>query len=136
MWLYNDNPIDEEILGEYVAFVYIITNLIDGRRYIGKKLLKSRRTKLINGKKKKLVVDSDWKKYWGSNKYLQQDVKDLGEDKFRREILRLCKSKGDANYFEAKYQFDHSVLLSNRYYNDWIIVKVARSHMKKSLDDT
>ena len=136
MWLYNDNPIDEESLSDYVAFVYIITNLVNGKRYIGKKLLKNRRTKTINGKKKKIVVDSDWKKYWGSNKILQQDVKELGEDKFRREILRLCKSKGDANYFEAKYQFDRSVLLSNMYYNDWIMCRISRSHMKKSLDDT
>lgn len=133
MWLYNDRPIDEEILGDYLAFVYIITNLTNGRKYIGKKLLKSRRTKIVGGKKKKLVVDSDWKKYWGSNKILQQDVRDLGEDKFHREILRLCKSKGEANYYEAKYQFDRSVLLSDMFYNDWIIVKVARSHVKKSL---
>lgn len=133
MWLYNDNPIDEETLNEYVAFVYIIINLTNGKRYIGKKLLKSKRTKMVNGKKKKLIVDSDWKKYWGSNKILQQDVKDLGENKFKREILRFCKSKGEANYYEAKYQFDHSVLLSDGYYNDWIIVKVARSHVKKCL---
>ena len=98
MWLYNDNPIDEETLNEYVAFVYIIINLTNGKRYIGKKLLKSKRTKMVNGKKKKLIVDSDWKKYWGSNKILQQDVKDLGENKFKREILRFCPSeniKGD-----------------------------------------
>jgi len=130
-WIYHFRPVEEEDIEGYLGFVYLITNLTNGKKYIGKKLLKSRRTKLVKGKKKKSLVDSDWKKYWGSNKTLQEDVKSLGEDCFKRQILKFCKSKGEANYFEAKYQFELDVLISDDYYNDWIMVKVARSHLKK-----
>jgi len=131
MWLYNDKEVDELELESYVGFVYIITNLEDDRRYVGKKLFKFKRTKKVKGKKKRITIDSDWKTYWGSNKLLIEDVKELGEDKFKREIIRLCKSKGEMGYYEAKYQFDLGVLESDRYYNDWIMVKVHRSHIKK-----
>ena len=118
---------------KYYGFVYKITRISDGKSYIGKKLLKSRRTKILKGKKKKITVDSDWKKYWGSNKFLQEDVKTLGEDNFKREILKFCKTKGELNYFEAKYQFDYDVLESESFYNEWIMVRVHNSHIKKAL---
>jgi hypothetical protein len=131
MWVYDGHPIDEFILGGYIGFVYKITRLSDGKGYIGKKLLKASRTKQINGKKKKVSVDSNWKKYWGSNKELQEDVKELGEDAFSREILCFCKGKGECNYMEMKYQIQFEVLESDNFYNDWILVKVHRSHLKK-----
>jgi hypothetical protein len=130
-WIYESEPIDESILDSYVGFVYCITNLVDNRKYIGKKLLKFRKSKTVKGKKKRFLVESDWKKYWGSNKQLLEDVSELGEASFKKEILRLCKSKGECNYFEAKYQFDMSVLESDSWYNDWIMVKVHRTHIKK-----
>lgn len=131
MWLYDDKPVDEPELENYIGFVYVIENKTDDRMYIGKKLLKFKRTKKIKGRNKKVSVDSDWKKYWGSNKNLQEDVLELGEDKFQRKILRLCKSKGEMNYYEAKYQFELGVLESDQYYNEWIMVKVHRTHIKK-----
>ena len=131
MWLYNDRPVDESELENYIGFVYIIENTNNDRLYIGKKLLKFKRTKKIKGKNKKILIDSDWKIYWGSNKVLQEDVKQLGESNFTRKILRLCKSKGECNYYEAKYQFDLGVLESDRFYNDAIMVRVHRSHLKK-----
>jgi hypothetical protein len=131
LWTYNSQPIDETILDSYVGFVYCITNLVDNKKYIGKKLFKFKKTKMVKGKKKRLLVESDWKKYWGSNKNLIIDVEELGEDKFTREILRLCKSKGECNYFEAKYQFESSALESESFYNDHIMVRVHRSHIKK-----
>lgn len=131
MWLYDDKPVDESELENYVGFVYVIENKTDNRMYIGKKLLKFKRTKKIKGRNRKVSVDSDWKKYWGSNKNLQEDVLELGEDKFQRKILRLCKSKGEMNYYEAKYQFELGALESDQYYNEWIMVKVHRSHIKK-----
>jgi hypothetical protein len=133
MWFFNNELVDESILDQYVGFVYKITRISDGKSYIGKKLLKSRRTKILKGKKKKITVDSDWKKYWGSNKFLQEDVKTLGEDNFKREILKFCKTKGELNYFEAKYQFDYDVLESESFYNEWIMVRVHSSHIKKAL---
>lgn len=131
MWLYNGRPVDESELEGYVGFVYVITNLEDDRVYVGKKTLKFRKTKVVKGKKKRYLVDSDWKTYWGSNKLLHEDVLELGESKFRREILRLCKTKGELNYFEAKCQFETGALESDRAYNEWIMVKVHRSHLKK-----
>lgn len=130
-WFYKNAEIDESILNEYVGFVYEITNLVDGRKYIGKKLLKKTKTKQVNGKKKKIKVDSDWKTYYGSNRKLNEDVLAMGPDKFYRNIILLCKNKGMCNYHEAKLQFLHEVLENDNYYNDWIMVKVSRSHVKK-----
>jgi hypothetical protein len=130
-WTFESQPIDETILDDYVGFVYCITNLIDNKKYIGKKLLKFRRTKVVKGKKKKILVESDWKKYWGSNKNLIADVEKLGEDKFAREILKFCRSKGECNYYESKLQFERAVLETDTYYNDWIMCKIHRSHVKK-----
>ena len=92
---------------------------------------KSTRTKLIKGKRKKVKLDSDWQTYYGSNAELKEDVKTLGGHLFNREIFKLCKSKGTANYWEMKYQIQHEVLeRPDDYYNQWIIVKVHRSHIK------
>lgn len=130
-WYYESAPIDEQILESYVGFVYCIVNLTNNKRYIGKKLLKFKKTKQVKGKKKKFLVDSDWRTYWGSNKALLEDVATFGEYNFKRVILRLCASKGECNYFEAKLQFETCALESDLYYNDWIMLKVHRSHLKK-----
>lgn len=133
MWLYNDKEIGDEDIEGYAAFVYLITNLETGRQYIGKKIFKSIQRKKVKGKtrKKKVEKDSGWREYFGSNLNLLADVEKLGQDRFRREILKLCKSRGTANYWEAKYQMQHEVLENpDKYYNDWIWVKVHRSHIK------
>ena len=129
-WIYNDTLIDSNIIDDYVGFVYIITNMNNDRRYIGKKLLKRTKTKQVKGKKKRSLVESDWKTYYGSNKELQEDVIQMGALNFKREILRLCKTKGECNYFEAKYQFDLRVLEREEFYNCWIQVKVHKAHLK------
>ena len=75
------------------------------------------------------IDESDWKEYYGSNKELQADVDKFGKDSFKREILKLCKTKGEFGYYEAKYQFDNNVLESNDYYNSWIMVRVHKKHL-------
>jgi len=127
MWLYNDLPYEE--IGEYVGYVYIITNLSSNRKYIGKKNFYFSKSKIVKGKKKRFKVESDWKTYYGSNKELVEDVEKLGPDMFRREILALCKSKGEFAYLEAKYQFDNNVLTSDDYYNGWIMCRVHKKHL-------
>ena len=117
------------MLDEYIGFVYSITNLTNNRKYIGKKLLKRSKTKKVKGKKKRMLVESDWKQYYGSNKELNADVVQIGADKFRRTIIRLCKTKGECNYWEAKYQFLLDVLEKEEYYNTWIMVKVHKKHV-------
>lgn len=132
MWTYQDREVTEDEIESHVGFVYIITNLTNNKKYVGKKLFKSTRTKTIKGKRKKVKSDSDWRDYYGSNAILKEDVKRLGPENFKREILKLCKSKGTANYFEMKYQIQFEVLeRPDEYYNEWIIVKVHRSHIKK-----
>lgn len=138
-WSYQGTPV--EILPEdCIGFVYLITNTVTGRMYVGKKLAKFARTtyktvKLKNGKKKKKKIrgkiDSDWQTYYGSNIELNKDVETLGTDKFTREILYYCKSKAECSYIEAKLQFEHKVLESNNYYNSQIRVRVHGSHIIK-----
>lgn len=134
MWLYEGEEINGDVIDEYTGFVYRITNLENGKQYIGKKLFKSTRTKKVKGKtrRKRVQTESNWKEYFGSNAALLEDVERLGPDRFKREILKLCTSKGTANYWEAWYQMDEKVLESDNYYNDWIMVKVHRSHIKTS----
>jgi hypothetical protein len=133
-WIFEEQIV-EEVDPIFVGFVYIITNKLNGKKYIGKKLLQFRRTKKIKGKSKKVLVESDWRQYFGSNVELNEDVKELGAENFDRTILRFCKSKGECSYWEAKCQFEFDVLLNpQEYYNSWIMVKVRRSHLSKILN--
>jgi hypothetical protein len=110
--------------------VYLITNQTNGKKYIGKKLFYFAKTKQVQGKKKKIKVSSDWPTYYGSSDVLVKDVKELGEENFTREILHLCKSKGECSYLEAKEQFIRGVMETDDYYNTWIMVRVRKSHIK------
>jgi hypothetical protein len=138
-WLYQGNPV-ETLPEDCVGFVYIITNRVSGRKYIGKKLSKFAKTtykvvKLKNGtKKKKRIrskIDSDWQTYYGSNEELNRDVEALGADQFTREIMYYCRSRAECSYIEAREQFTHKVLESQDYYNGQISVRVHGSHIKK-----
>jgi len=129
-WTYNDKDFTEDLIGEHYGFVYKITNLTNNKKYIGKKLFYFSRTKKVKGKKKRYKVPSDWQNYYGSSDTLTQDVLSYGRENFSREILYLCKTKGECNYLEAKEQFTRSVLESAEYYNTWIMVKVHRTHIK------
>ena len=136
-WTFQGNPIDE-LPDDCVGFVYLITNSISGRKYIGKKLAKFSKTtyktvKLKNGTKKKKKIrskiDSDWRTYYGSSPELTKDVVALGTENFTREILFICKSKAECSYIEAREQFTHRVLESANYYNGHIQVRVHGSHI-------
>jgi antitoxin component YwqK of YwqJK toxin-antitoxin module len=129
-WQYNGKDFTEDLIGDNYGFVYQITNLTNGRKYIGKKFFYSAKTKQVKGKKKKIKVSSDWQTYYGSSAELTKDVLQLGNDKFKREIIHLCLSKGDCGYLEAKEQFVKGALESDEYYNTWIMVRVRKSHLK------
>ena len=128
MWLYNNESF-EEIPEGIVGYVYLITNLTNNRKYIGKKNFYFSKTKQVKGKKKRTKVESDWKAYYGSNKELCADVEKIGKENFKREILRLCKTKGEFGYFEAKMQFENNVLESDEWYNSFIMVRVNKKHL-------
>jgi hypothetical protein len=129
-WQYKDKDFTDELVGDNYGFVYQITNLTNGRKYIGKKLFYFSKTKQVKGKKKKFKVASDWHTYYGSSDTLTKDVIQLGHDNFHREILHLCQSKGECSYLEAKEQFVRGVMESDDYYNTWIMVRVRKSHIK------
>ena len=128
-WTYQ-GKIVEQIPEEYVGFVYLITNLTNGKKYVGKKLAKFKVTKKpLKGKKNKRrsTKESDWKDYWGSSDKLNEDVQTLGPNNFTREILYYCTSRGELSYLEAKEQFDREVLKTDEYYNGIINVRVGSS---------
>ena len=132
-WTYEGKEIDE-LPEDCEGFVYLITNLKNNRKYVGKKLAKFKKTRPpLKGRKNKRreKVESDWRDYWGSSDHLLEDVKQLGEDKFTREILHYCESKGVLSYLEAKEQFDRRVLETDEYYNGIINVRVGSSKILK-----
>jgi hypothetical protein len=141
VWLYENNEI-ETLPEDCVGFVYLITNKLSGRKYIGKKLAKFSKisykvVKLKNGNKKKKRIrsktESDWQLYYGSNDQLNQDIQALGADNFTREILFYCNSKAACSYIEAREQFNHRVLESDDYYNRQIVCRIHGSHIKNKI---
>ena len=129
-WLYKNKIFDSEDIDNYYGYVYIITNMTNNMKYIGKKFFWSTKYKTIKKKRKRLKVESTWKEYYGSSDILNEIVKEIGEHNFKREILRLCKTKGECSYFEAKEQFQSDAVISEEYYNKWISVRVRQSHLK------
>ena len=130
-WLYLGRPFTGDDVRDFFGFVYKITNLINGRSYIGRKYFWSFRTP--PGKKRKVKHESDWKKYYGSCPELKEDIKKTGNKVFfKREILSLHKTKGTCNYEETKQLFLNNVLsesLDNgapAYYNSNILGRYMR----------
>jgi hypothetical protein len=141
VWLYENTQI-EQLPEDCVGFVYLITNIVTGRKYIGKKLAKFSKTtyktvKLKNGNKKRKrirsKIDSDWQTYYGSNDQLNQDILALGADNFTREILFYCQSKAECSYVEAREQFAHRVLESDAWYNGQIVCRIHGSNIKSKI---
>jgi hypothetical protein len=133
MWLYNGEEFTSEMIGDYVGFVYIITDKTNGKKYVGKKIFKSKRKlQPLKGKTRRRtkVVESDWQDYFGSSDEVKLLVEERGKENFVREILHLCNTKGEMGYIEAKEQFDRNVLLDDTYYNGIIQCKIHRSHVK------
>lgn len=134
-WYYQGSIFepDEEFLKPFVGFVYCITEIDTGMKYIGKKFFWStRKLPPLKGKTRKRtkVVQSDWRDYFGSS----EEVKTLVENgvAFKREILRLCISKGECSYYEMKEQIERDVLLKpDEYYNAFVGGKIHRKHVLK-----
>lgn len=131
MWLYKNVEFLSEQIGDHIGFVYLITDLSNDKKYIGKKLFVStNRLPPLKGKTRKRVVrkESDWKSYYGSS----EEVKALVEQgiSFKREILHLCKTRGEMSYMEAKLQFQYDVLLRDDFYNEFIGCKIHSKSVK------
>jgi serine/threonine protein kinase len=140
-WLYENKVIEktEDFLEGTFGYVYRITNLVNGKSYIGKKQLLSKINKKLGKKEiaalptqrgrtpstKLIISESNWLTYWGSCKPLLNDIKLLGEDKFKREILTICKTKKQLTYYEVMHQVKEDVLFIDSY-NDNILAKFHR----------
>ena len=127
-WYYNGVPFEDD--GTHLGFVYLIENLITGRKYIGRKYFTTAGTKQVNGKRKKIRKPSDWQTYYGSNDTLKREVTELGTHNYRRTILYLCKSKSECAYWETYEILKRHALLDEAYYNDWVTAKIRKDHLK------
>lgn len=136
-WIYKNEEFDptDEDLKPWVGFVYRITEIDTGKMYIGKKFFWKPKTLPVTKTRKRKVktkVQSDWKKYYGSNEQLKLLKEQKGERAYHREILRLCATKGDCSYYEAKLQFQYDVLLNDKYYNAFIGCKIHANHLSEN----
>lgn len=133
--MYQGVELSDEMASGFVGMVYQITCNPTGKKYIGKKLLRStRRQRPKKGyvRGKRVLKEHDWRNYWGSSKALVADVDKFGMKCFTREVLVLCRSRGEASYYEASLQFENRVLHKPiEFYNDWIYCRVHRSHISK-----
>lgn len=113
-WRYNQLDFTEAPKN-MEGFVYIITNKINQKKYIGKKTFWTRQKDRKTGRRKK--KESDWQNYFGSCDQLKKDVEILGEHNFLREILYLCPHKKSMSFYETMEQFKRDVILKEDYYN-------------------
>lgn len=135
MWTYcgkEFNP-DEDELKDWVGFVYLLTDNENDKKYIGKKSFWRKITRPpLKGKKRKRrsIAESDWKDYYGSSEEVGAIVEEFGGDRFTREILHLCHSRGEMSYLELKEQVDRKALLREDYYNRIIQCRIHANHIK------
>lgn len=133
MWIYKGEEFTSDMIGDYVGFVYCLTDTANGKKYIGKKKFHRKITRPpLKGKKRKRrsIVESDWQTYYGSSPETKALVEECGEARFDREILHLCFTLGVMSYMELKEQVDREVLLSDEYYNGIIQARIHHSHVK------
>ena len=129
-WIYNENPFTSNDIGDNFGFVYLITNKLNSRRYIGRKYFWSFRTP--KGKKRKVKSESDWKNYYGSCPELKEEIERLGRENFSRTIISLHKTKGKTNFEETRQLFNNNVLTESldngtpAYYNSNILNRYFR----------
>lgn len=136
-WIYKDKEFDEKLAEYFQGFVYCLTDQENSKKYIGKKnFWRLVKRQPLKGQKRRRIEKkpSDWKTYTGSS----VEVNELIENKtdFFREILYLCRSKGEMTYYEAKEQFEREVLLKpEEYYNAFIGLKLHRKHILKLVEE-
>ena len=129
-WTYKGTTFTSADIGDFFGYVYCITNLKSGRKYIGRKNFQQHRKH--RGSRRKRTSESNWKAYYGSSKELTEDRKLLGNQAFRREIISLHKTAGKVNYEETRQLFIHNVLTEENsdgtpaYYNSNILGRYMR----------
>lgn len=129
MWVYNDVELTEAP-EDMVGFVYMIWSHVNGKAYIGQKKFWFKKVKSVKGKRKRVLAESDWRDYWGSNDELKADVAKHGKMQFTRKILHLCKGKAWMNYLELKEQVERKALEDPKlYYNAYVGGRISRKQL-------
>ena len=129
-WLYEGKPFTSDDIGDFFGFVYCITNIQSGKRYIGRKYFQQKRKP--RGGKRRVTSESDWKRYYGSSDELKSDRKVFGNEIFKREIISLHKTKGKVNFEETRQLFLNNVLTESltdgtpAFYNNNILGRYYR----------
>lgn len=116
--------------------MYVITNITNGKKYIGKKeFYKTVKKPPLKGKKlkRKVKTFSDWKTYTGSSNKLNEDI--ANGDIIRKEIIKLTTSKSSATYFELKHQMESDALFRDDYYNQIINIRLSSVCINNILKD-
>lgn len=133
-WIYNNKEFTSEDIGDYIGFIYLITELDTNMLYVGQKVFYNKVAKKpLKGKKNRRLSkkESNWRGYYGSSEELQSKVEEKGPSNYKREILRLCRAKSEMNYWEAYEIFSrHALLEPNRYYNSWVSSRINRNQLK------
>jgi hypothetical protein len=135
-WFFHNTAAEvkpEDVEG-YYGFVYGITEIATGKKYIGRKYLTKAKTTQVKGKKKRTRVKSDWEDYYGSNAELLKEIENKGKELFVREILHLCKTRSECSYFETYEIFARHALLSDNYWNAWVTCKIRKDHLKHLIE--
>lgn len=134
-WLFKEKCLEQPPEG-YIGYIYLITNNLSGKFYVGKKSFVFRKKTKLSKKARKgtrkrvniSYVDSGWKDYWGSSKELLEDIEKLGKDNFTREILMFCENKSLLSYYELFWQIKKEVMFKNSY-NNWINCKIFKKNL-------
>jgi hypothetical protein len=126
-WVYKGQIIKslEDFQKNIFGFIYEIT-YSNGKKYLGSKYLFHNKTRPpLKGKKRKrkTVVESDWKTYIGSIKsdFAKKEIKEGEVEVVNRAILLMCENKKQISYYESKYLFVRSCIETDRYYNSNIL---------------
>ena len=131
-WTYKGTTFTSADIDHFFGFVYCITNLQTGKKYIGRKYFTQRRKPRSGNGKRRVTSESDWKRYYGSSPELQADVKKFGRAIFNREIISLHTTKGKVNYEETRQLFLNNVLTESlndgtpAYYNSNVLGRYYR----------
>jgi hypothetical protein len=129
-WFFHEEVFDSDQINGYYGFVYLISNLCNDRKYIGRKYFWSFTKK--KGQTRRTKSESDWKNYYGSCPELKEDIKKFGKENFQRMILSVHTSKGQCNYEETRQLFINNVLTESltdgtpAYYNSNILGRYMR----------
>ena len=134
-WIFEGRPFTSDDIGDCYGFVYRITNIANGKKYIGRKYFwqkRKPRTCSSNARRRRVTTESNWRDYYGSCPELKEDVAKYGRDSFAREILSLHKTIGKCNFEETRQLFLNNVLTESltegipAYYNSNILGRYYR----------